>query len=318
MRHDMRNAAGGLMCAPRHRCSRRAAKVRPRGGPQPRDPLLPDPRPRLRRAAHRGLSEDLKIGRQMGYSRSKIVDADNPDRVIAYTEGQGVSIGTPPDGLQKMEDDTIEIVDSPDLPPLWEVFGPRRDDGHWTLPELSDEMASPDAALHIGPQHIVLETAAIDAAASWWAPTSPDRAARDVPGPWQGRPVPCRRRGRCRRPTAGSVCHDCSTTRATATGRSPRAPTRSRIENETGARAAARRGQHVVPLVLRRAVVHHGPRRSARQRATGVPGHGCHADQPGAAGPPGGLPRPGLAAAVACGPDSVVQGASRRTRKARR
>ena len=59
----------------------------------------------------------------MGFSRSKIVDADNHDRVIAYTEGQGVSIGTPPEGLQKMdlEEPTIVIEDSPDLPPLWEV-----------------------------------------------------------------------------------------------------------------------------------------------------------------------------------------------------
>jgi hypothetical protein len=33
------------------------------------------------------------------------------------------------------------------------------------LPPLSLEFASPDAALHIGPQHVVLETAAIDLAA---------------------------------------------------------------------------------------------------------------------------------------------------------
>ena len=33
------------------------------------------------------------------------------------------------------------------------------------LPALSAELASPDAALHIGPQHVVLETAATDLAA---------------------------------------------------------------------------------------------------------------------------------------------------------
>jgi hypothetical protein len=50
---------------------------------------------------------------------------------------------------------------------LWQVFGAsRRDDGHWTLPELRAELASPDAALHIGPQQILLETAAIDLAAA--------------------------------------------------------------------------------------------------------------------------------------------------------
>jgi hypothetical protein len=112
-------------------------------------------------------SESLKEGKTMGFSRSRIVDADDRSRVIAYTEGQGVSIGTPPPGLQKMDlaEPTIEIVDSPDLPPLWQVFGAsRRDDGHWVLPELAVEFASPDAALHLGPQHIVLETAATELA----------------------------------------------------------------------------------------------------------------------------------------------------------
>jgi hypothetical protein len=102
----------------------------------------------------------------MGYSRAKIVDADRPDRVLALTQGQGITIGTPPGGLERMEANPLEIVDSPDLPPLWQVFGAhRRADGHWTLPELTVEVASPDAALHIGPQFVVLETAAVDRAA---------------------------------------------------------------------------------------------------------------------------------------------------------
>ena len=42
----------------------------------------------------------------------------------------------------------------------------RRGDGRWTLPKLSVEMASPDAALHIGPQFVILETAAVDCAAT--------------------------------------------------------------------------------------------------------------------------------------------------------
>jgi hypothetical protein len=105
--------------------------------------------------------EVLKRGRRMGYSRSLIVDADAPDRVLAVTEGQGVSLGTPPEGLEKMEVEPITVVDSPDLPPLWQVFGARRrDDRHWALPELAADLASPDAALHLGPQLVVLETAA--------------------------------------------------------------------------------------------------------------------------------------------------------------
>ena len=108
-------------------------------------------------------SEGLKMGQRMGYSRSKIVDADNHDRVLAYTEGQGASIGTPPAAIadKKFDDQPIlEIEDSPDLPPLWEAFdASKRADGHWVLPPLTVELASPDAALHIGPQHVLLETA---------------------------------------------------------------------------------------------------------------------------------------------------------------
>jgi hypothetical protein len=112
------------------------------------------------------VSEVLKHGRQMGYSRSRIVDADEPGRVLALTQGQGVSIGTPPAGLEKMPPEPIVVEDGPDLPPLWQVFGAaRRPDGHWVLPVLSSEVASPDAALHLGPQFILLETAAFDVVA---------------------------------------------------------------------------------------------------------------------------------------------------------
>lgn len=168
LRRDMRNAAGGLLVAPISISS-------PEGSvgsdlvavPNPvihSCQILDDARDVQRIEVLQ--SEVLKIGARMGYSRSKIVDADNHDRIIAFTEGQGVSLGKPPEGLEKMPENHLEIVDSPDLPPLWEVFGAtRRRDGHWVLPELSLELASPDAALHIGPQHIVLETAAIDLAA---------------------------------------------------------------------------------------------------------------------------------------------------------
>jgi hypothetical protein len=168
LRRDMRNAAGGLLVAP-------LSISAPEGDvgsdlvavPNPvihSCQILDDARDVSRIEVVE--SEVLRSGARMGYSRSKIVDADDHDRVIAFTEGQGVRIGTPPEGLEKMPEDKLEIVDSPDLPPLWQVFGAsRRDDGHWVLPELSVEFASPDAALHIGPQHVVLETAALDLAA---------------------------------------------------------------------------------------------------------------------------------------------------------
>lgn len=169
LRRDMRNAAGGLLVAP-------ISLSAPEGDvgsdlvavPNPvihSCQILDDARDVTRIEVVD--SEVLKVGARMGYSRSKIVDADDHDRVIAFTEGQGVRIGTPPEGLEKMPEDKLEIVDSPDLPPLWQAFGAsRRGDGHWALPELSVELASPDAALHIGPQHVVLETAAVDLAAS--------------------------------------------------------------------------------------------------------------------------------------------------------
>jgi acyl-coenzyme A thioesterase PaaI-like protein len=109
------------------------------------------------------ISEVLKHGRQMGYSQSRIVDADDQDRVLALTQGQGISIGAPPSGLAKMPPEPTVIEDGPHLPPLWQVFGAtRRPDGHWVLPVLSSEVASPDAALHLGPQFVLLETAAFD------------------------------------------------------------------------------------------------------------------------------------------------------------
>ena len=167
LRHDMRNTNGGILLAVLGIAS-------PEGGGMSDLEAVPnpvvhacqvlDPGRDVKRVAI--LTEVLKRGRQMGYSRSRIVDADQPNRVLALTEGQGITIGDPPQGLEKMEVESIDVVDSPDLPPLWQVFGGRRrDDGRWALGELVEELASPDAALHIGPQFVLLETAAIDLAA---------------------------------------------------------------------------------------------------------------------------------------------------------
>jgi hypothetical protein len=167
VRHDFRNSTGGLLVAP-------ISITSPEGGGRSDREIVPNPVIHCAQILDPGydvsrievVSTILKTGRQMDFSRSLIVDADKPERVIAFTEGEGVSIGDVPEGLEKMPENPMEVVDSPDLPPLWQVFGAfRRDDGHWALPELSPEFASPDAALHIGPQHVVLETAAIEAAA---------------------------------------------------------------------------------------------------------------------------------------------------------
>jgi hypothetical protein len=168
LRRDMRNAAGGLLVAP-------LSISAPEGNvgsdletvPNPviHSCLILDPAHDVQRIEVVD-SQMLHSGTRMGYSRSKIVDADDHDRVLAFTEGQGVRIGEVPEGLGKMPENKLVIDDSPDLPPLWQAFGAsRREDGHWMLPELSVELASPDAALHIGPQHVLLEAAAMDHAA---------------------------------------------------------------------------------------------------------------------------------------------------------
>jgi hypothetical protein len=169
IRHDMRNEAGGLMVAP-------LAIASPEGC-QADLVAVPNPVIASVQIIDPGVGVDtievrdsglIHQGRTMGYGRCLIVDAAEPARVLAFIDGQGATIGTPPEGLERMdvEEATLDIEDSPDLPPLWQVFGAsRRDDGHWVLSALTAEFASPDAALHIGPQHVALEAAAVDLAA---------------------------------------------------------------------------------------------------------------------------------------------------------
>ncbi|WP_156297677.1 hypothetical protein [Mycobacterium paragordonae] len=169
IRRDMRNEAGGIMVAPLAISSPEGCQTDMVAVPNPviASVQIIDPGYDVARIeiVDSGI---VHQGRTMGYGRCKIVDADNPDRVLAFNEGQGAIIGIPPEGLDRMDVSGTELVieDSPDLPPLWAAFGAaKRGDGHWVLPALSAEHASPDAALHIGPQHVVLETAATDLAA---------------------------------------------------------------------------------------------------------------------------------------------------------
>jgi hypothetical protein len=165
LRHDMRNSHGGIMAAP-------LCIASPESGGMADDFYVPNPVIASMQIVDEArdvvkvevLSETIRIGRQMGFSRSRIVDADDHSRIIALSEGMGVSLGGTPEGFERVENPPIDVADSPDLPPLHQVFGAiRREDG-WILPELSVELASPDAALHLGPIHVVLETAATEAA----------------------------------------------------------------------------------------------------------------------------------------------------------
>jgi hypothetical protein len=162
VRHDMRDPAGGLLLSV-------FGIVSPDSGLVSDLEAVPNPVVHTCQVLDPGLdvsrieivSEGLKRGARMAYSRSVIRDADRPERILAFNQGQGVTIGVPPEGLEKMQVDPIEVVDSPELPPLWQVFGcTRRPDGHWVLPELAVELASPDTALHVGPQFVALETTA--------------------------------------------------------------------------------------------------------------------------------------------------------------
>jgi hypothetical protein len=162
LRHDMRNAVGGIMAAPLCISS-------PEGGGMADDEYVPNPLSQSIMILDDakgvtqvdGVQTTIRLGRTTGFSRSRIVDSHHPDRVIAISEGICVSLGGTPPGFEPVENPMMEVVDSADLPPLHQVFGARRrQDGRWILPELVGEMASPDAALHLGPIQIVLETAA--------------------------------------------------------------------------------------------------------------------------------------------------------------
>lgn len=170
LRHDMRNAAGGVMAAP-------LCITSPEAGGFSDENAVPNPliasmqildAARDVRAVNTR-SEVVHTGRRMGFSRTTIFDADDPARVIALSEGAGISLGDVPPGgdgqLDAGEGTPIEVEDRPGMPRLHEFFGGARDGvGAWTLPALAEEQASPDGALHIGPSHVILEAAATDLA----------------------------------------------------------------------------------------------------------------------------------------------------------
>jgi hypothetical protein len=168
LRHDMRNGLGGILIAP-------LCIFSPEAGGMNDDEFVPNPVIASMQILDdardvrqlRSFPETLRLGRQMGFSRTLIVDDADQSRVIAISEGMGVSLGGTPGSYEKVDNPPVAIEDSPDLPPLHQVFGATRGgDRVWRLPPLSLELASPDAALHLGPQHIVLEVAAVEAAAA--------------------------------------------------------------------------------------------------------------------------------------------------------
>ncbi len=163
LRSDMRNSGGGLMAAPLAIAAPETGGWRDREVvPAPMTYALHvlDPAPDVR--AIRVTRETVRRGRKIGFSRSVVTDADNPERIIALTSGTGVSLGAAPSGFRPV--DLPPDLPEADLPPLHVVFGARRDPNGWRLPELTTRLASTSASLHLGPIHVVCEAAAADAA----------------------------------------------------------------------------------------------------------------------------------------------------------
>jgi hypothetical protein len=169
IRRDMRNPSGGIMAAPLS-----IAMAEGRGDdvavPAPvmgSVHILDDARG-VRRVVSFPSDGPSKVGRTLNFGAGGIiVDADDRDRVIAFTQGIGVKIADAPAGYVYVPPAPSGITDSPDLPPLHEAFGARRN-GHglWELPELRQESASTSGTLHHGATQVVLERAAFELAAA--------------------------------------------------------------------------------------------------------------------------------------------------------
>ena len=164
LRHDIRNSTGGIMAAPLCLAAPEPFWLDDACVPAPVSMSydILDPARDVKRIEV--LREVISIGRQMGFSRSRIVDADDHDRVIALSSGSGVSLGDVPPGFQPIENPVTELEDSPDLPRLRDVFGivPAPGD-QLQIEKVTPAIASPHAALHLGAINIALEAAAMDA-----------------------------------------------------------------------------------------------------------------------------------------------------------
>ncbi|HUD90646.1 hypothetical protein [Sphingobium sp.] len=106
----------------------------------------------------------LRLGRNLGFSRTIVADSDHPQRIIALTRGIGIKLGeAPPTGGQPfpLPDD----LEDRDLPPLLRIFGGWRDgEGMLRLAALTAQNRSTSGSLHLGPIHVVFDAAADDLA----------------------------------------------------------------------------------------------------------------------------------------------------------
>lgn len=163
LRPDMRTVGGGIMAAPLAIAAPETGGWRDREAvPAPLTYSLRILDPARDVRAVRVTRETVRRGRKIGFSRSLVTDADDPDRLIALTSGTGVTLGEAPPGFRPV-DLPPDLPDAP-LPPLHVVFGARRHPDGWRLPELTTQLASTSASLHLGPIHVVCEAAASEMA----------------------------------------------------------------------------------------------------------------------------------------------------------
>ena len=163
LRHDMRNSTGGVMAAPLCIASPEPHWLDDECVPAPVTMAyeILDPAYDVRRVEV--LRDVISVGRQMGFSRARVVDADNHDRVIATSSGSGVSLGDVPPGFTPVDNPVTVLEDSPDLPRLRDVFGVvDGPDGSVEIAKVTPALSSPHSALHLGPIIIALEAAAMD------------------------------------------------------------------------------------------------------------------------------------------------------------
>jgi hypothetical protein len=164
LRHDMRNSTGGITAAPLCILSPEAYWRDDECVPAPvtmHYDIL-DPAHDVKRLEV--IRDVISVGRSMGYSRSRVVDQDNPSRVIAMSTGSSASLGDVPPGFYPVDNPINDVADSPDLPPLRDVFGitdgPKK--GTLQIEKVIPMISSPHSALHQGPINIILEAVAMD------------------------------------------------------------------------------------------------------------------------------------------------------------
>ena len=147
--------------------SGRRRTVRSRSGAEPRDPFAADPRQRQRRTADRGDQVGDAEGRHPDVLRTR---GDRrrrrPRRVLALIEGRVRRSATCRPGARSST--TTRSSTSRIRPTSPDLAGLRREQARRRAMDAgraAGRVASPDAALHVGPQFVIHETAALDLAA---------------------------------------------------------------------------------------------------------------------------------------------------------